>query len=122
MTGKLIVFPMSLHNLAHTGETLNLMRVNSLSTYTLRLRQCPNLASQITQSLTRQNICIGNAQSPSCHGARCHRSIPTDSSHALDRKSTRLNSSHMSISYAVFCLKKKKKKKKKKNIIKKNQL
>src|SRR5438067_9094203 len=29
-----------------------------------------------------------------------------------DRKSTRLNSSHVSISYAVFCLKKKKKKKK----------
>src|SRR5438477_6945054 len=28
---------------------------------------------------------------------------------AQDRKSTRLNSSHMSISYAVFCLKKKKK-------------
>src|SRR5438128_7021033 len=31
---------------------------------------------------------------------------------ALDRKSTRLNSSHGSISYAVFCLKKKKKGKK----------
>src|SRR5687768_17803409 len=30
-----------------------------------------------------------------------------------DRKSTRLNSSHGYISYAVFCLKKKKKKKKK---------
>src|SRR5688572_31897648 len=30
-----------------------------------------------------------------------------------DRKSTRLNSSHSQISYAVFCLKKKKKKKKK---------
>src|SRR5699024_12435550 len=29
--------------------------------------------------------------------------------HNLDRKSTRLNSSHVSISYAVFCLKKKKK-------------
>src|SRR5207248_11647847 len=29
-----------------------------------------------------------------------------------DRKSTRLNSSHRTISYAVFCLKKKKKKKK----------
>src|SRR5207249_5707639 len=28
--------------------------------------------------------------------------------HAGDRKSTRLNSSHVSISYAVFCLKKKK--------------
>src|SRR6266540_4432917 len=32
-----------------------------------------------------------------------------------DRKSTRLNSSHITISYAVFCLKKKKKKKKKNN-------
>src|SRR5437867_5012507 len=31
----------------------------------------------------------------------------------LDRKSTRLNSSHRTISYAVFCLKKKKKKKQK---------
>src|SRR5690349_24069723 len=30
----------------------------------------------------------------------------------IDRKSTRLNSSHVEISYAVFCLKKKKKKKK----------
>src|SRR5258708_14653336 len=29
--------------------------------------------------------------------------------HGLDRKSTRLNSSHQIISYAVFCLKKKKK-------------
>src|SRR5258708_22144573 len=28
--------------------------------------------------------------------------------HAVDRKSTRLNSSHQIISYAVFCLKKKK--------------
>src|SRR5690348_17845034 len=32
-----------------------------------------------------------------------------------DRKSTRLNSSHPSISYAVFCLKKKKKKYKRKS-------
>src|SRR5439155_15688839 len=31
--------------------------------------------------------------------------------HRTDRKSTRLNSSHVAISYAVFCLKKKKKKK-----------
>src|SRR5437899_9342338 len=32
--------------------------------------------------------------------------------HYEDRKSTRLNSSHLGISYAVFCLKKKKKNKK----------
>src|SRR3712207_6995090 len=37
----------------------------------------------------------------------------------LDRKSTRLNSSHANISYAVFCLKKKKKKKTKNSTTKK---
>src|SRR5688572_31556848 len=41
------------------------------------------------------------------------RPLPAD---RRDRKSTRLNSSHSQISYAVFCLKKKKKKKKKKQI------
>src|SRR5436309_11883651 len=40
----------------------------------------------------------------------------------LDRKSTRLNSSHVKISYAVFCLKKKKKKENKKaQLIKHNK-
>src|SRR5688572_30849143 len=38
-----------------------------------------------------------------------------------DRKSTRLNSSHSQISYAVFCLKKKKKKKNKKKKTQKKQ-
>src|SRR5262245_62700954 len=33
--------------------------------------------------------------------------MPKSSSGFLDRKSTRLNSSHLGISYAVFCLKKK---------------
>src|SRR2546422_3641565 len=37
---------------------------------------------------------------------------PGGVSYVRDRKSTRLNSSHGYISYAVFCLKKKKKKKK----------
>src|SRR5690349_25121079 len=35
--------------------------------------------------------------------------VPTDQVVQADRKSTRLNSSHVEISYAVFCLKKKKK-------------
>src|SRR3989442_6334998 len=35
---------------------------------------------------------------------------PALARHLEDRKSTRLNSSHVRISYAVFCLKKKKKK------------
>src|SRR5438270_3946226 len=38
--------------------------------------------------------------------------LATVQTHGEDRKSTRLNSSHSQISYAVFCLKKKKKKKK----------
>src|SRR5690606_41226812 len=40
-----------------------------------------------------------------------HRHINRPSSVHQDRKSTRLNSSHVKISYAVFCLKKKKKRK-----------
>src|SRR5207249_1300081 len=36
-----------------------------------------------------------------------HRALFVEVVAALDRKSTRLNSSHVSISYAVFCLKKK---------------
>src|SRR5205807_8361095 len=39
-------------------------------------------------------------------GKTVSRRLPAE--HGLDRKSTRLNSSHLVISYAVFCLKKKK--------------
>src|SRR5438874_9033197 len=42
-----------------------------------------------------------------CH-LRILRCIPNLSEFCGDRKSTRLNSSHVEISYAVFCLKKKK--------------
>src|SRR5256885_13267519 len=47
---------------------------------------------------------------------RCVRSPspPANTSCRRDRKSTRLNSSHLVISYAVFCLKKKKKEKEEK--------
>src|SRR2546430_4809940 len=56
---------------------------------------CPGQSSR-----TRQGGRRGIAQAPQ---DRCHRFV-------LDRKSTRLNSSHSQISYAVFCLKKKKNK------------
>src|SRR2546430_12745354 len=49
-----------------------------------------------------------------CHATRgrprqypCARQARAGSAQAADRKSTRLNSSHSQISYAVFCLKKK---------------
>src|SRR3712207_7049073 len=45
------------------------------------------------------------------HVVERHRRERLEEHHpVLDRKSTRLNSSHANISYAVFCLKKKKKK------------
>src|SRR5438034_8469570 len=56
-----------------------------------------------------------HSQQRAPHAAPCGRS-PRPLTHRVgrlaDRKSTRLNSSHTVISYAVFCLKKKKKKKK----------
>src|SRR5437660_8199350 len=55
----------------------------------------PILAGSIPHCFARERTCCT---------ARCASS--------RDRKSTRLNSSHVAISYAVFCLKKKKKKQK----------
>src|SRR5438477_8532501 len=44
-----------------------------------------------------------------CRADRPVLAVAAAGRNRIDRKSTRLNSSHMSISYAVFCLKKKKK-------------
>src|SRR5205085_12115108 len=49
----------------------------------------------------------GSRRSPRRHRAH-RRPAPRASRRRQDRKSTRLNSSHSQISYAVFCLKKKK--------------
>src|SRR5256885_17131431 len=45
---------------------------------------------------------------PEARVARVAVPLPAAERHREDRKSTRLNSSHLVISYAVFCLKKKK--------------
>src|ERR1035438_10747377 len=61
---------------------------------------------------SRRVDCTGYRHGPascfSCFGFRCNNSTEKCSV-CPDRKSTRLNSSHLGISYAVFCLKKKKK-------------
>src|SRR5258707_5123934 len=49
-----------------------------------------------------------DARSASCCSGR-RAATPGCNPGVVDRKSTRLNSSHANISYAVFCLKKKKK-------------
>src|SRR5437764_10963139 len=53
-----------------------------------------------TRTRNSRRRCASTGWSPSAAGGRPGR---------RDRKSTRLNSSHRCISYAVFCLKKKKK-------------
>src|SRR5947209_12898508 len=61
---------------------------------------------------TRSNLPRAGSRVPAEPPLVCHRDAVRAQK---DRKSTRLNSSHANISYAVFCLKKKKKKKKIRN-------
>src|SRR5256885_3344627 len=63
-------------------------------------------------TLFRSAAWIGGLQEHGVLGCAKHypgHGRTTRDSHETDRKSTRLNSSHLVISYAVFCLKKKKK-------------
>src|SRR2546426_8856827 len=72
-----------------------------------------------TACVRRSRPCLAEppAESPSTRkssrnwGSRSEQSasFAASPSSSTDRKSTRLNSSHLVISYAVFCLKKKKK-------------
>src|SRR5690606_39444957 len=59
--------------------------------------RCTEVATDVDHILAGDNHSLNNLQAL----CRYH--------HAKDRKSTRLNSSHVKISYAVFCLKNKKK-------------
>src|SRR5215203_6379703 len=66
----------------------------------------PDPASESDQHLGRFAEAEIAAPAPHIRGQLFHCRLDAD---ALDRKSTRLNSSHANISYAVFCLKKKRK-------------
>src|SRR5256886_6884047 len=57
----------------------------------------------------RKVVAPGVAEPAKSVGAHAFKGRDRVGSYGLDRKSTRLNSSHSQISYAVFCLKKKKK-------------
>src|SRR2546426_5668266 len=53
---------------------------------------------------------VNSGLDESMPAVQAYREMYNQCTAATDRKSTRLNSSHLVISYAVFCLKKKKKK------------
>src|SRR5690349_23914608 len=77
------------------------------------------------RSLEVNSLALTVAGATGTKTATCSKSEPWKGASLVikppDRKSTRLNSSHVEISYAVFCLKKKKKKKKKNKTIQKNK-
>src|SRR5690349_23993528 len=77
---------------------------STLFPYTTLFRSVRAAVTRVEPSRSRTDEMVAFAASSSA--AEC---VATK-----DRKSTRLNSSHVEISYAVFCLKKKKKKKKNK--------
>src|SRR5437899_10098511 len=67
-------------------------------------------SSDLSTSLVIVGALVAPRYSKIIHSQRsssCHLRMPHFGIGAGDRKSTRLNSSHLGISYAVFCLKKK---------------
>src|SRR3712207_7414283 len=74
---------------------------------------CLELRDRPSELLARLRVgereVVGSLRQPDAHGGDGDASPIEDLEELLDRKSTRLNSSHANISYAVFCLKKKKK-------------
>src|SRR5688572_32129831 len=74
--------------------------------------QLPDMVKQTSQEATAQPDAATKARLNEMYG-QLPLSFEANVGQTEDRKSTRLNSSHSQISYAVFCLKKKKKIKKK---------
>src|SRR5699024_11283302 len=92
------VFTLSLHDaLPISGAARHYLFVRAIHTGNGRLRKGQSLMPRRTDLETILIIGAG----PIVIGQACE----FDYSGAQDRKSTRLNSSHVSISYAVFCLK-----------------
>src|SRR5689334_24518195 len=84
--------------------------ISTLFPYTTLFRSA-SLVGDVTKY--EHNPKQATIRQPNRGGAVIDRNLPTVArqQHCMiceDRKSTRLNSSHSSISYAVFCLKKKK--------------
>src|SRR6266542_5975572 len=73
----------------------------------------PSRNAPYVVEVVHQASCCGSAaaEPDAPQGSTSYGSARALAASSKDRKSTRLNSSHGSISYAVFCLKKKKKKK-----------
>src|SRR5262245_62407118 len=85
--------------------------ISTLFPYTTLFRSAGNRArgSALRHQAADERLEVGTRQRVG--GGAASRREPGEQHEVagVDRKSTRLNSSHLGISYAVFCLKKKKK-------------
>src|SRR3712207_7328883 len=81
---------------------------STLFPYTTLFRSRARQRVGIVVRAVPRRAAAAREDAPAPRGTRGHR--PRDRREGEDRKSTRLNSSHANISYAVFCLKKKNKK------------
>src|SRR5262245_3175293 len=68
----------------------------------------PQKMCALTEELFERNRHLLGPDEDYWVGQRISRGVKQTPGDNIDRKSTRLNSSHLGISYAVFCLKKKK--------------
>src|SRR5690606_40272885 len=96
------IYPLSLHDALPISEWLETLRASTLQT---------GLQAAIWhEGELVAEVAVGPADEPAGIPLRTtHRLRIASHSKMIDRKSTRLNSSHVKISYAVFCLKKKNK-------------
>src|SRR5438034_3198438 len=91
--------------------------------YTLSLHDALPISVSVRASTSADSLPATGEHSPIWGGVFARFKDPDGNAFSLvsfdevDRKSTRLNSSHTVISYAVFCLKKKKKKRNNRNIL-----
>src|SRR5204863_8754740 len=96
------IYPLSLHDALPIYATRSAWHVGAHDANQLACTDCHKLHTDrdpVQAKSTQPDVCF-----------TCHKKQRADfqkaSTHPVDRKSTRLNSSHVEISYAVFCLKK----------------
>src|SRR3712207_7563846 len=81
---------------------------STLFPYTTLFRSCLMRSAWYGDDTSSTSVTPSSRRNRDAAARLSHELPPAFSSRSADRKSTRLNSSHANISYAVFCLKKKK--------------
>src|SRR2546421_8629454 len=103
----MLIITLFFFNDTATTEIYTLSLHDALPIFTRIEKECDGAIAQQLAQGHRRSV-VGSRGKIRCDGAERRERGRHASCSARDRKSTRLNSSHDQISYAVFCLKKKK--------------